>query len=97
MDAVSQVLRNPGVQIANQQRRKTQQILATSVCIYAPQLQMKREGDSFQKTRLYMFLADSHKSEVEVYKTSALRIRLHERVIRTLLISLPYAKGNPTL
>ncbi|GFR24598.1 hypothetical protein TNCT_602111 [Trichonephila clavata] len=41
-------------------------------------------------------LADGHKSEVEVYTTSVV-IRLEERVIRTQLIILPYAKGNRTL
>ncbi|GFR22768.1 transposon Ty3-G Gag-Pol polyprotein [Trichonephila clavata] len=40
--------------------------------------------------------ADGHKSEVEVYTTSVV-IRLEERVIRTQLIILPYAKGNRTL
>ncbi|GFR21130.1 hypothetical protein TNCT_636451 [Trichonephila clavata] len=43
-----------------------------------------------------MSLADGHKSEVEVYTTSVV-IRLEERVIRTQLIILPYAKGNRTL
>ncbi|GFS54455.1 hypothetical protein NPIL_298131 [Nephila pilipes] len=41
-------------------------------------------------------LADSQKSEVEVYTTSVV-IRLEERVIRIPLITLPYAKGNRTL
>ncbi|GFT84050.1 uncharacterized protein TNCV_1149401 [Trichonephila clavipes] len=43
-----------------------------------------------------MPLADGHKSEVEVYTTSVV-IRLAERVIRTPLIALPYAKENQTL
>ncbi|GFQ74335.1 retrovirus-related Pol polyprotein from transposon opus [Trichonephila clavata] len=59
-------------------------------------LLLQKEGANFQKTQITMSLADGHKSEVEVYTTSVV-IRLEERVIRTQLIILPYAKGNRTL
>ncbi|GFU06894.1 transposon Tf2-6 polyprotein [Nephila pilipes] len=97
MDTVSQVLRNPDVQIANQQRIRTKQILATSVCIHAPKSKCgaEREGANFQKTRFSMSLADGYKSEVKVYSTSVV-IRLEGHVIRTALIALPYAKRNRT-
>ncbi|GFQ85473.1 retrovirus-related Pol polyprotein from transposon opus [Trichonephila clavata] len=59
-------------------------------------LLLQKEGANFQKTQITMSLADGHKSEVEVYTTSVV-IRLEERVTRTQLIILPYAKGNRTL
>ncbi|GFS84867.1 hypothetical protein NPIL_648131 [Nephila pilipes] len=56
----------------------------------------EKEGANFQKARLSMSLADSQKSEVDVYTTSVV-IRLEGRVIRSPLTVLPYAKGNQTL
>ncbi|GFR19615.1 retrovirus-related Pol polyprotein from transposon opus [Trichonephila clavata] len=56
-------------------------------------LLLQKEGANFQKTQITMSLADGHKSEVEVYTTSVV-IRLEERVIRTQLIILPYAKAT---
>ncbi|GFS42217.1 hypothetical protein NPIL_643841 [Nephila pilipes] len=57
---------------------------------------LQREGTNFQKTRLSMSLADDLRSQVEVYTTSVI-IRFEGLVIRTPLIALPYAKGNPAL
>ncbi|GFT65028.1 retrovirus-related Pol polyprotein from transposon opus [Nephila pilipes] len=59
-------------------------------------LLLQREGANFQKTRSSMSLADCQKSEVEVYTTSIV-IKLEGRVIRTLLIALPYTKENRKL
>ncbi|GFR19066.1 hypothetical protein TNCT_271371 [Trichonephila clavata] len=61
-----------------------------------PCISFYKKKEPISKDSNHYVLADGHKSEVEVYTTSVV-IRLEERVIRTQLIILPYAKGNRTL
>ncbi|GFS47619.1 retrovirus-related Pol polyprotein from transposon opus [Nephila pilipes] len=56
----------------------------------------KKEGLTFRKTQLTKSLADGTKNEVETY-TNCVVVGLEGRVIKTNLISLPYAKENRTI